>query len=106
MSFVMGFVVWTAAGLVAGWLAGRSERRPAAMRLYVVMGIAGAIAGGLLWSRWFKVQPGSTQLIYLFDFLSFHIFAALFGSTAGFWGLELVRYQPKTRLKKGQWRNT
>ena len=81
MSFVMSFVIWTVTGGLAGWLAGRCERHPAAVR---------SILGGFLWFPAFEAQPGSI-LIFIFDFLTFNLFAALFGSTAGFWVVHLVR---------------
>lgn len=90
MSLVMSFVIWTVAGGLAGWLAGRSEQHPAAVRLYVMVGIAGAILGGFLWlPAFFEAQPGSTY-VFFFDFLTFNLFAALFGSTAGFWVVHIM----------------
>ena len=90
MSFVMSFVIWTVTGGLVGWLAGRCERHPAAVRSYRMAGLVGAILGGFLWFPAFEAQPGSI-LIFIFDFLTFHLFAALFGSTAGFWVVHWVR---------------
>src|SRR4051794_28689077 len=97
MNLGTSFVIWTVTGGLAGWLAGRCERHPAAVRSYRLAGIVGAILGGFLWFPAFEVQPGNISiLILIFDFLTFNLFAALFGSTAGFWVVHLVRERRKT----------
>lgn len=91
------FLIWTIAGMLAGRLAGRYSPRPAATGPYLLAGIAGGITGGLLWSPWFWIsKEGLGSLpIFVFEFGSFNIFAALCGSTAGFWIVELVLNRQK-----------
>ncbi len=95
MSFAMSFVIWTVTGGLAGWLAGRCEH-PSAVRSYGIAGLVGAILGGFLWFPAFEVQPGGISiLILIFNFLTFNLFAALFGCTAGFWVVHLVHERRK-----------
>jgi uncharacterized membrane protein YeaQ/YmgE (transglycosylase-associated protein family) len=87
----MSFVIWIVVGGLVGWLAGRYEDEKA-VPTYLTIGIVGAITGGLLWSPWFWVSKeglGSIP-IFIFEFSTFHIFAAVFGSTAGFWAVHIV----------------
>jgi uncharacterized membrane protein YeaQ/YmgE (transglycosylase-associated protein family) len=92
----MSFVIWIATGSLVGWLAGRSEQSPAVPE-YTVTGIVGAILGGLLWAPFFFESQTRDISVYVFDFLSFHIFASLCGATLGFWILELLRRRGQTK---------
>jgi hypothetical protein len=60
---------------------------------YVTLGIVGAIAGGLLWLPWFSVsKAGMASIsIFVFEFLTFHVFASLFGADIFFLVLHYVR---------------
>jgi uncharacterized membrane protein YeaQ/YmgE (transglycosylase-associated protein family) len=70
----MDFVAWLAVGAIAGWLAGKvmGTSRQQGLLLDIVVGIAGALIGGFLFSQF--GADGTT------DFNIWNIFVAFTGA--------------------------
>jgi len=88
----LSFAIWIISGGLVGWLAGRCESGKA-VPTYLTLGIVGAIAGGLLWLPWYSVSKAGmvSNPIFVFELLTFHVFASLFGADIFFLVLHWVR---------------
>lgn len=95
----MSFAIWIISGGLVGWLAGRYEGEKA-VPTYVTLGIVGAIAGGLLWLPWYSVSKAGmdSNAIFVFELLTFHVFASLFGADIFFLVLHCVRENRQPKL--------
>jgi uncharacterized membrane protein YeaQ/YmgE (transglycosylase-associated protein family) len=98
MNLLTSFVIWTVAAGLFGWLIGPREQYPA-VRANVLIGILGGVIGGCLWFPFFfETQPGIYS--FVFDFLTFNLFAALCGAAPLLWVAHSVR--DRRRRRRGE----